>query len=216
MIHDSHDHGKGSGGHPNDASFWDERYGSDEKLWSGNPNGALVMEVADLVPGRALDVGCGEGADAIWLAKNGWRVSAVDVSAVAIERAKRAARENGVTVEWIVGSFEDAPLTKGGFDLVSAQYAALRHTPQALAEHKLIDLVAPKGVLLVVHHAHAHHDASGERHFDPSEYVSPTDVAAALGEDWTVSLDNERPRHLEEGAGAHHRFDVVLKATRLH
>ena len=65
--------------------FWDEHYSSAEQLFSNNPNPVLVAEVADLSPGRALDLGCGEGADARWLAQRGWQVTAVDISQVAID-----------------------------------------------------------------------------------------------------------------------------------
>ena len=89
----SHDH------HKDDTEeftpeFWDARYGAIDRLWSGNPNPQLVAQVADLDPGTALDVGCGEGADAIWLASQGWQVTAVDVSKVALRRgAEQAARQ---------------------------------------------------------------------------------------------------------------------------
>ncbi len=73
------------------AAEWDARYGErDRAMWSGRPNGRLAAEVADLTPGRALDVGCGEGADAIWLARRGWTVTAIDISDVAVGRAREA------------------------------------------------------------------------------------------------------------------------------
>jgi 2-polyprenyl-3-methyl-5-hydroxy-6-metoxy-1,4-benzoquinol methylase len=77
---------------------WDERYAVSEQIWSGEPNVALVAEVDDLEPGTALDVGCGEGADAIWLANRGWQVTAIDVSDIALQRAATAAEQAHVDV----------------------------------------------------------------------------------------------------------------------
>src|ERR1700677_4114465 len=86
------------------ADEWDARYSEpDDALWSGRPNGRLLVEVANLTPGRALDIGCGEGADAIWLANNGWTVTAIDISAIAIGRAQEAAEAAGASVEWVSG-----------------------------------------------------------------------------------------------------------------
>lgn len=82
----SHGHNPASGLNPLDMftqEFWDARYRSGDRIWSGNPNPHLMAQVADLIPGAVLDVGRGEGADAIWLASRGWRVTAVDVSRVA-------------------------------------------------------------------------------------------------------------------------------------
>ncbi|GAA5144654.1 class I SAM-dependent methyltransferase [Pseudonocardia eucalypti] len=87
-----HGHGTQSPFSPESAEYWDERYGQREQLWSGEPNGPLVVEVSGLAPGRALDVGCGEGGDAIWLARRGWRVTAMDISQVALDRAAEAAK----------------------------------------------------------------------------------------------------------------------------
>ena len=75
--------------------YWDERYGSAGAIWSGNPNPHLVAHVADLAPGSALDVGSGEGADAIWLATRGWQVMGIDLSTVALERAAQLASRAG-------------------------------------------------------------------------------------------------------------------------
>ena len=201
-------------GNPGERAEWDERYTERERLWSGRPNGALVAEVAGLPPGRALDVGCGEGADAVWLAGRGWDVTALDVSGVALERAAEHARDAGVTVHWIHGGLAEATLP--AFDLVSAQYPALLRTPDAAAERALLAAVAPGGVLLLVHHAgmdtHVPHDSR----FDPADYVWPSMVAARLDGDWTVEVDEQRPRIAPDGgAGAHHADDLVLRARRV-
>ena len=93
---------------------WDERYARHgEGMWSGRANGALVTELAESPPGRALDVGCGEGADAIWLARAGWEVTGLDVSEVALERAAAAAREAGVTVHWVLADVALSPPSPG-------------------------------------------------------------------------------------------------------
>ncbi|MFE9040473.1 class I SAM-dependent methyltransferase [Streptomyces sp. NPDC012421] len=204
-------------GDPAVRAEWDALYSERERLWSGQPNGALVAEVADLSPGRVLDVGCGEGADAIWLARSGWDVTALEVSGVALRRAAAHARDAGAEVRWVHAGLTDAALPPASFDLVSAQYPALLRTPGATAEHALLAAVAPGGVLLLVHHAHmAEHHAEQDSAFDPADYVQPSTVAALLGDDWRVEVDEERPRVVPEGgAGAHHHHDVVLRARRL-
>ncbi|MFF9473456.1 class I SAM-dependent methyltransferase [Streptomyces roseolus] len=204
-------------GDPAVRDEWDNRYAERPRLWSGQPNGALVAGVADLAPGRVLDVGCGEGADAIWLARSGWDVTAVEVSGVALARAAAHAREAGARVRWVHAGLTEAALPPASFDLVSAQYPALLRTPGSTAERVLLDAVAPGGVLLFVHHAGMDEHHSGQDGgFDPADYVWPSTVAALLGDDWRVEVDEERPRVLPEGgAGAHHTHDVVLRARRL-
>ncbi|MGW7265951.1 class I SAM-dependent methyltransferase [Streptomyces sp. NPDC054842] len=203
-------------GDPAVREEWDNRYAERERLWSGRPNGALEAEVAGLTPGRALDVGCGEGADAVWLAREGWEVTAIEVSGVALDRAARHARDADVPVRWVHAALTEAALPPASFDLVSAQYPALLRTPDAAAERALLSAVAPGGVLLVVHHAgmETRHEHDGD--FDPADYVWPSMIAALLDDDWQIEVDEQRPRVAPDGgAGAHHTDDVVLRARRL-
>lgn len=116
--------------------FWDERYRSHSAVWSGNPNAYLVSEVADLAPGTALDVGADEGADAVWLARRGWTVTAVDISPVALDRAAARAAEAGVDVaariQLIPADVTTWVPPLAAYDLVSAQFLHLP-TPQRVA-----------------------------------------------------------------------------------
>ncbi len=216
---------------------WDERYAESDRVWSGQPNGALIAEVAGMPPGRVLDVGCGEGADVIWLAQQGWTVTALDVSTVALARARDHASEAGVKVNFVLSGLLDAGLERGTFDLVAALYPALRHTDEHDTEGLLLDLVAPGGTLLFVHHALDHeHDHSGHGHgqgqnehgdhhgghteadgtrFDPADYVSVADVSARLDAAWTVDVNEERDRTISGGGGARHVRDLIVRAHRV-
>lgn len=212
VHHDHQDHQDGVG--PFGEGFWDERYAGAQEVWSGRPNATLVAEVADLAPGRVLDVGCGEGADAVWLARRGWQVTALDVSRVALERAAAAAEAAGVEIRWVHAGLEDAALGPDRFDLVSAQYPVLARTPAHDAEHRLVDAVAPGGHLLVVHHVDMVHRSAEDAAFDPRALVGPTDVAGLLDDTWEVTVDESRPRDIVGGAGAGHSHDIVLWARR--
>jgi len=195
---------------------WDSRYADQERLWSGAPNGALLAEITGLTPGRVLDVGCGEGADAIWLAKDGWDVTALEVSGVALTRAAAHAAANGVLITWVHAGLADATLPPPGFDLVSAQYPALHRTPDAVAERALLRAVKPGGVLLLVHHAGMDTQPADARGFDPANYVWPSMVAEMLNDDWEIQCNEQRPRVVPEGgSGAHHADDTILRARRL-
>ncbi|RFA21148.1 class I SAM-dependent methyltransferase [Subtercola boreus] len=201
---------------------WDARYADLSQLWSGRPNATLISEATSLNPGRVLDVGCGEGADALWLSEQGWQVTALDVSKVALDRAESEAAARGQHVTWLHAGLLEAGIEPGSFDLVSAQYPALARTAGDLAEHALLDAVAPGGTLLVVHHPRATTDEAAKHGFDPDDYVSPANVRALLDAtlaahpgDWVIELDETRPRHVASGAGAHHTEDIVLRARRL-
>ncbi len=188
-----------------DRVDWDARYSASQQVWSGHPNGALVAEVESMTPGRVLDVGCGEGADAVWLAQHGWDVTALDVSQVALDRAQTAAAEVGVEVRWLHAALLEASLESEGFDLVSVQYPALDRTAGSESERGLLDAVAVGGTLLVVLHADVDH----------AQYVGHDQLVAVLGENWAIELDERRARSISGGGGAHHTHDIVLRALRL-
>ena len=136
---------------------WEERYGERERVWSGRVNVRLAELVEPMTPGRALDLGCGEGADAMWLAEHGWYVTAVDISQTALDRAAADAlgRNLADRIDFqrhdLTESFPD-----GVFDLVSAQFL---HSKLPMDRAKLLrraaDAVVPGGTLMVVDHGAA-------------------------------------------------------------
>lgn len=143
--------------HPADASesFWEPHYQKNIRPWTGLPNAVLADITADLTPGSVLDIGCGEGGDALWLAGRGWMVTAIDVSATVLERARTQAAERGLTANVTFGKYDvSQSFPDGSFDLVSAQYF---HTPIGIPREQVLRTaaatVALQGVLLIVDHA---------------------------------------------------------------
>ena len=142
------------GGSSETEQFWEGFYRKQERVWSGRPNAALVDVVEPLAAGTALDLGCGEGGDALWLAQRGWRVTAVDVSTTALERVAALADTLGVRG---LLDLQQHDLTRsfpaGAFDLVSAQYLQSPVTfPRATVLQAAARAVAPGGLLLIVEH----------------------------------------------------------------
>ncbi|MGJ6964393.1 class I SAM-dependent methyltransferase [Streptosporangium sp. G11] len=196
-----------------DAQFWDEMYRSRPQVFSGDPNAVLVAEATGLPPGRALDVGCGEGSDALWLARHGWHVTAVDISETALRRA--AARDVTDRVTWARADPTSTPPPAGAFDLVSVQYFPLARRPDHAALRALLDAVAPGGTLLFATHDPADLSPRPEQGFDPADYYRPDDIARLLDDDWTVLINETRPRTTPPPSGTHHTRDAVLRARRL-
>jgi SAM-dependent methyltransferase len=211
-----HEHGEQHFGAAGQAAEWDSRYGErDGAMWSGRPNGRLVAEVAALTPGRALDVGCGEGGDAIWLAKRSWVVTAIDISEVAICRAREASHRAGAPVEWICGDALQTPFPAHSFDLVSMQYPALPKAAGEAAVRTLLDTVRRGGLLLAVYHDldDEHREHMKSRGVDPADYVGADDLGRLLSDDFTVELHAVEPR-IDPPPGTPHIADVVLRARR--
>ena len=199
---------------------WDARYSGDD-VWSGNPNGALVAEVATMDAGRALDIGAGEGGDAVWLAEQGWEVTATDISQRAIDRIDAVASERGSK---IVGLCADAaalgPFERESFDLVTAHYSSIHRTADRRVIDNIVGAVAPGGTLLFVGHDPSPMRAAVDvdRHtqmFDPDAFVGVDDLAEALAgrDDWKIEVHEKRARP-GGAASSHHTDDIVLRARR--
>jgi SAM-dependent methyltransferase len=202
-----------------DEEMWNARYAESAQIWSGRPNVVLVEEVQDLTPGRALDLGCGEGADAIWLAQQGWQVTAIDISSVALERAAKHASVAGVgdQIDWrqheLGKSFPD-----GTFDLVSAQFLhSMGNLPREEILRTAADAVAPGGILLIEGHLgfpsweHAHHPEI--------KFPTPADVIADLkltDGQWEILVSREHEREQAAPDGRlMTRTDCTVKVRRL-
>ena len=201
------------------ADFWDERYRSAHRVWSGKPNPQLVAEVAGRPPGRALDVGCGEGADAIWLARAGWAVVAADISGVALERGAHHARDTdpalAARIEWRQADLLTQPPRAGSFDLVSAQFMQLPPDQRTRLFTALAAAVADGGMLLVVGH-HPSDLATGvPRPPMPDLFYTPDEIAGLLDDSWSVEVSEARPRPATTPDGTDVTIhDTVLVATR--
>lgn len=196
-----------------DAQRWDARYGDAEhRMWSGAVNGSLAVELEHVAPGRILDIGCGEGADAIWLAQRGWEVTAVDISSLAIERARRAGDDAGVSIDWQCADVLTTPPAPGRYDVVTIQYPALLREAGEVAIRRLLDAVRPGGAFLVVGHVLDEEHARRHGH-DMAQFVALDELRAALGDEFMVEVDEVRARP-NPPPGAHHADDAVLRARR--
>jgi thioredoxin reductase/SAM-dependent methyltransferase len=200
---------------------WEHRYSGDQ-MWSGNPNGTLVTEISALDSGRALDVGAGEGGDAVWLAEQGWQVTATDISQRALDRIAAVANDRSLAIECLHADANAyRPFDTAGFDLVSAHYASIPRTPDGRGVANLLNAVAPGGTLLVVSHdlepMRAPIDTrQHSRPFDPDAYMRVDDIIAVLTDSpgWDIEVHDKRPRPPGAASASHHIDDIVLRARR--
>jgi SAM-dependent methyltransferase len=135
-----------------DSSSWDERYAATTSVWGGEPNRFVAEEFRNREPGRALDLGAGEGRNATWLAARGWEVTAVDFSAVAADRGRKIAADRGLAVHWTVADLRDYRPAPAGFDAVIVAYLHLAPSELTVVLSRAAAAVAPGGRLLVVGH----------------------------------------------------------------
>lgn len=149
-----------------DRASWEERYRASHRVWSAKPNPSLRAEIEPLAPGEALDLGCGEGADAIWLAGRGWRVTAVDFARPALERAAAAGHAARVDhlIDWVEADLTAWQPPERSFDLVNIQYLHLREDTSEIALlRRAAEAVRPGGVLLIASHERLPHGATHDR-----------------------------------------------------
>ncbi len=192
--------------------YWEDFYSGDRARWSGNANASLVEEVAELAPGTALDLGCGQGGDAIWLASQGWTVTGADISQKALDVAAKAAEAAGVTVAWERHDLAES-LPAGPFDLVTSSFLHSEvELPRAQILRAAADAVAPGGTLLVVGHApspehHHHEDLPG-----PDEVVAELALPDA---EWELERSELRERrHAFRDEAPKTRIDTVVRFRR--
>jgi SAM-dependent methyltransferase len=199
---------------------WDERYQSRSSLWSGKPNPNLVSETQALTAGSALDAGAGEGADAIWLAEHGWRVTAIDVSGVALQRAAAHAADRGAEVaermEWRQADLRSWDPGAEAFDLVAVHYLQMPAAMRAEVFGRLAAAVAPGGTLLIVGHHPSDLQTTVPRPPLPELFYTGDDIAALLdATDWKIVTNDAPGRAVTDPDGNPVTIhDTVLRASR--
>lgn len=191
-----------------DKTFWEERYRGHAATSGMAPNAQLVAEAGDLPPGTALDAGCGEGADARWLAERGWRVTAVDIAANALRRAQQHTEPLGADltgrIDWVAADLTHWTPPEDHFDLVSTQYVHPAAGRAALFR-RLAAAVAPGGTLLVVGHHPSDPHTTGSHAPVPEVHFTAEEVAADLDPDrWDIVVAEARTRTVDgrDGHGA--------------
>ena len=159
---------------------WDKRYAAVENLWATRPNRFLVAEVAGLVPGRALDLACGEGQNAIWLASLGWEVTGVDYSEVAIAKANARAERNGVTVEFASADLVEYEPEHAAYDLVLVLYLHIPSAQRGAVHAKASAALAPGGTFVLLGHDRANLTDGVGGPSDPDLLYTADEIATEL------------------------------------
>ena len=198
-----------------DATAWNERYRTEELIWRAEPNRFLVEEVADLPPGRALDVACGEGRNALWLASRGWRTTGVDFSHEGLAKARRIASERKIEVEWIEADVTTWLPEQSSYDLVVLAYV---HMPAALRtrlHQHMAAGVAPGGTFLVIAHdlTNLENGYGGPQSADV--LFTPDDVVRDVADSGLDVVVAKRVERLVETAdGERKAIDVIVRLQR--
>ena len=189
---------------------WDRKHGEAGLLFGADPNRFLVAEIDGLEPGRALDLACGSGRNAVWLAERGWTVLAADFSDVALEKARGLAADRGVEVEWVQADLREWEPPARAFDLVVVLYLQVPRDELRSALRNAAEALAPDGTILVI----GHHLENLENGYggpsNPAVLYTPEEVAAAL-----EGLEIEKAeRVLRPVEGERDAIDVLVRARR--
>jgi len=198
-----------------ESPSWEERYSGEEKIWTGDPNPQLVAEVSALKPGSALDLGCGEGGDVIWLARQGWRVTGADFSANGLARAARHAEEAGVADRTSWWQVDARTFTADGrsFDLVTSHFLHPPDGGMVQVTRRLADAVAPGGYLLVVGHSPSSHFTQLTATHRAAMFLAE-ELLPGLPEDLEPLVVEQRPRSVVRDGVRIDIHDSTLLARR--
>lgn len=198
-----------------DAAAWDARYTGSDLVWGAAPNQFVAAELGELPPGRIIDLACGEGRNAVWLATRGWRATGVDFSTAAVLRADRLAADAGVTdrVTFALGDVVDGPLPTGPFDAVVVAYLQLPAPRRRTALRRAAGLLAAGGTMLVVAHDSDNitHGVGGPQ--DPAVLYAPNDVTNDLADrpDLVVEKAEQVHRPVPGPDGERTAIDVLVR-----
>ena len=194
---------------------WNRRYATADRIHSmAAPNRFFVAEVAELGPGRALDVACGAGRNAVWLAQRGWRVTAVDFSDDALAMARDLAAAGGVEVEWIEADVVTWAPPARAYDLVTVLYLQLPAAERREALRHAVNAVRPGGTLLVVGHDLLNLTEGWGGPTQPDVLFTPDDVVAEIG-DLRIEKALRVRRTVEEPGASREAIDALVRATRV-
>jgi SAM-dependent methyltransferase len=192
---------------------WNDRYAQKELVWTAEPNRRFAAEVEGLEPGRALDLACGEGRNAVWLAERGWRVTGVDFSDVALAKAAELAASRGVEVDWLVADVLDYRPEARAFDLVAVLYLQLPRDELLHALESAAGAVAPGGTLLVLGHDTTNLTRGHGGPKDASVLYTAADVVPAL-RDLVVERAEAVERTVPLADGEAVAIDAFVRAHR--
>lgn len=197
-----------------DADAWDDRYRDTELVWSAGPNQFVEAICRDLPPGRAIDLAAGEGRNAIWLAEQGWQVTAVDFSAVAIDKARQIAERRGVEIDAQAADLASYEPTPGGYDLVVVAYLQLAEAELSPILRRAAAAVAPGGTFLLVNHdlENLERGHGGPQH--ASVLTTPKQVAVAIDDSLVVERAEVVERRVDTDDGERTALDTLVVARR--
>jgi SAM-dependent methyltransferase len=197
-----------------DAADWDDRYRDTDLVWSAGPNQFVERFCADLPAGRAIDIAAGEGRNAVWLAERGWDATAVDYSAVAIDKARRIAERRGVTITTEVADLKQYEPAAGAFDLVVVAYLQLVDDELTPILRRVLAAVAPGGTFLLVCHDadNLERGYGGPQH--PAVLTTPAQVVAAIGDGYVIDRAEVAERHVQTDDGERTALDTLVVARR--
>lgn len=197
-----------------DADRWDQRYSAPDLVWGAEPNRRLVDEVGALSPGRALDLGGGEGRNAAWLASRGWDVTIIDFSRVGLDRAGEMARQQGTALTAVHADLADYAPPEGVFDLVLIMYLQVPEQTLAAVLRRASRALAPGGTLLLIGHDRDNtaHGFGGPQ--DPAILQSPQQVVDALGTGLQVESATRIERVVSTADGPRTAIDALVRARR--